>query len=227
MPALAAYIGLQISPNGDGSGVGWLFNQLTSRGFFKNVDRSGGRIGLQLTIDGWDRYERLRRTVVQSRTAFMAMKFGDAELNRVVSECFGPAVARTGFTLRRLTDEQPAGLIDNQLRAAILGARFLISDLTHGNQGAYWETLRCSFSVSATKLSGRETGECLRGGVHSVTGCRLPGDMAALTATPRRRHPPAISRLGYVARTAMSTNPRRARSITPSDPEDFYTEHLR
>src|SRR4029077_18337389 len=104
-----------------------------------NVDRSGGRIGLRLSIGGWGRDEHLRRTVVQSRTAFMAMKFGDAELNRVVSECFGPAVARTVFTLRRLTDEQPAGLIDNQLRAAILGARFLISDLTHGNQGAYWE----------------------------------------------------------------------------------------
>ena len=30
-------------------------------------------------------------------------------------------------------------MIDNQLRAAIIGSRFLISDLTYGNQGAYWE----------------------------------------------------------------------------------------
>ena len=38
-----------------------------------------------------------------------------------------------------LTDQQPAGLIDDQLRAAILASRFVIADLTHGNQGAYWE----------------------------------------------------------------------------------------
>src|SRR5262249_29642177 len=36
-------------------------------------------------------------------------------------------------------DEQPAGIIDNQLRAAILSARFLVADLTHGSYGAYWE----------------------------------------------------------------------------------------
>jgi nucleoside 2-deoxyribosyltransferase len=49
----------------------------------------------------------------------MAMKFGNA--------------------IRILTDKQPAGLIDNQMRAAILSARFVIADLTDGNQGAYWE----------------------------------------------------------------------------------------
>jgi catalase (peroxidase I) len=30
-------------------------------------------------------------------------------------------------------------MIDDQLRAAILGSRFVIADLTHGNNGAYWE----------------------------------------------------------------------------------------
>jgi hypothetical protein len=69
----------------------------------------------------------------------MAMKFGQQDLNRAVDECFRPAVARTGFELRLLTDKQPAGLIDDQMRAAILASRFVISDLTHGSPGAYWE----------------------------------------------------------------------------------------
>ena len=69
----------------------------------------------------------------------MAMKFGQSDLDRVVEECFRPAVKRTDFELRLLTDQQPAGLIDDQLRAAILASRFVIADLTHGNQGAYWE----------------------------------------------------------------------------------------
>ena len=38
-----------------------------------------------------------------------------------------------------LSDEPRAGLIDNRLRVEIQAARFLISDLTHDNSGAYWE----------------------------------------------------------------------------------------
>jgi hypothetical protein len=53
--------------------------------------------------------------------------------------CFRPAVKRTGFELRLISDQQPAGLIDDQLRAAINASRFVITDLTHGSPGAYWE----------------------------------------------------------------------------------------
>ena len=52
------------------------------------------------------------------------MKFGDSELDEMVDKCFRPAVRRTGFELRR---------------AAVLSARFVISDLTHGSYGTYWE----------------------------------------------------------------------------------------
>jgi len=69
----------------------------------------------------------------------MAMQFGDPLLNRVLAECFKPAVVRAGFTLRALTDGQGAGLIDNQIRAAIRSARFVVADLTHDNNGAYFE----------------------------------------------------------------------------------------
>lgn len=69
----------------------------------------------------------------------MAMKFGDADLDLMVEDYFKPAVSRTGFTLKKLSDEQPAGLIDNQIRAALLASRFVIADLSHANLGAYWE----------------------------------------------------------------------------------------
>lgn len=48
-------------------------------------------------------------------------------------------MARAGFELRLLTDGQPAGLIDDQLRVALRTSRFVIADLTHANNGAYWE----------------------------------------------------------------------------------------
>ncbi|HMH29082.1 MAG TPA: hypothetical protein VK580_10880 [Steroidobacteraceae bacterium] len=94
---------------------------------------------LQLTIPGWDRLEVLRRGRASSRIAFMAMPFGIAELDQVYRDHFFKAVSATGFTLKRLDENQPAGLIDDRLRVEIRQCRFLIADLTHGNAGAYWE----------------------------------------------------------------------------------------
>jgi len=92
-----------------------------------------------LTFLGWKRYEELKRSISDSRKAFMAMKFGDKELDSVVDEYFKPAVDQTGFNLFRLTEKPRAGLIDDRMRVEIRTSRFLIADLTHGNQGAYWE----------------------------------------------------------------------------------------
>jgi hypothetical protein len=92
-----------------------------------------------LTFKGWERFEQLRRGIPSGRKAFMAMKFGDAILDRVVDEHFRPAVTATGFALRRLDDEPKAGLIDDRMRAEIQASRFVIVDLTHMNRGAYWE----------------------------------------------------------------------------------------
>lgn len=93
----------------------------------------------RLSFTGWERYGRLLRGASKSRKAFMAMKFDDPLLEKIFTEVFRPAVAATGFDLRTLNDEPKAGLIDDRMRVEILTSRFLIADLTHGNQGAYWE----------------------------------------------------------------------------------------
>jgi hypothetical protein len=92
-----------------------------------------------LTFKGWDRYEELQRGAVSGKTAFMAMKFGDKELDEMVEKCFRPAAKEADFTLLRLDDDQKAGLIDDKMRVNIKKSRFLIADLTHANNGAYWE----------------------------------------------------------------------------------------
>jgi hypothetical protein len=99
----------------------------------------GAASNVTLTLEGWKRFEDLRRSTASSRRAFMAMPYGNALLDQLVNDNFRLAVAQTGFELRRLDDEQPAGLIDDRLRVEIQSARFLIADLTHGNRGAYWE----------------------------------------------------------------------------------------
>jgi len=94
---------------------------------------------MQLSMHGWRRFAEIQRGHTSSRVAFMAMPFGNPDLDECFRDYFMPAVAATGFTLKRLDEGQPAGLIDDRLRVEIRQSRFLISDLTHRNPGAYWE----------------------------------------------------------------------------------------
>jgi hypothetical protein len=71
------------------------------------ADKSDSIYALQLTMRGWEKYAELKEIRTGSRTAFMAMKFGDPQLDQVVDAYFKPAVRRTGFELKKLTDEQP------------------------------------------------------------------------------------------------------------------------
>jgi hypothetical protein len=117
----------------------WLRNQINDQRLFEQGGDQNRKLSFRLTLFGSQKYEQLRKASRESRTAFMALKFGDTVLDDVVENCFRPAVLRTGFELRKLSDKQPAGLIDNQIRAAILSGRFVIADLSHANDGAYWE----------------------------------------------------------------------------------------
>ena len=136
--AASAWIGAPVSRTEELAPIGWLLRREAVRRY---IDLAPGTSAeeLSLSFDGWAKYDSLRRERVDSRNAFMAMKFGDEAIQRVVHECFRPAVADAGFTLRTLNDGQPAGCIDDQLRVALRTARFVVADLTHANQGAYWE----------------------------------------------------------------------------------------
>ncbi|MBM4277568.1 MAG: hypothetical protein FJ130_06725 [Deltaproteobacteria bacterium] len=98
-----------------------------------------GRAHVTLSFKGWDYYEQLRRGGVTYRKGFIAMKFGDPMLDKLLAEILKPSVKQAGFELYRLDDTPKAGLIDDRLRVEIQSSDFLIADLTHDNPGAYWE----------------------------------------------------------------------------------------
>jgi len=98
-----------------------------------------GRGFVTLSFEGWEYYQELKRGATDSRKAFMAMQYGNKQLDKVVEEVFKPAVKQTGFDLVRLDERPKAGLIDDRLRVEIQTSRFLIADLTDENAGAYWE----------------------------------------------------------------------------------------
>lgn len=91
----------------------------------------------ELTFKGWQKYEEIKKGKTESKKAFMAMKF-DKSLDEMYSK-FQKAVEQTGFQLNRLDEFAEPGLIDVRMYQRIKTCKFVIADLTHGNQGAYWE----------------------------------------------------------------------------------------
>jgi len=138
--SLAALIGTAITKNHSEGALGWLLEQEDTQKYLEDRGDSGSGRLLRLKMPGWARYESLRKTRIESRNVLMAMEFGHPELDHVVENCFRPAVSRTGFELRTIAQKQRAGLIDDQLRVALRTSRFVVADLTHGNNGAYWES---------------------------------------------------------------------------------------
>ncbi len=143
-PRLAAIIGCSIGiPQPSEPGLHWLMSAINEQHLYEsNPNVSGPQSKLRLTMIGWHQYERLRRVDNRGMSAFMAMSFRVGEIEQiepVFRDCFKPAAARAGFDLRLVTDGQGAGLIDDQIRVAIRRARFAVVDLTHDNNGAYFE----------------------------------------------------------------------------------------
>ena len=124
-----------------------LMEELVERGAVKvtkSIPLQRGRgakfIGVNLTLNGWERYEQEKRGDFQSNYGFIAMQFNDPALDVFVENTVKPFVKEdTGYDLVDMRDVATAGLIDNIMRVRIRDAAFVIADLTHDNRGAYWE----------------------------------------------------------------------------------------
>ena len=109
------------------------------------TDPATGRIfrsftNIDLSLEGWERYEEEKRGKFQGDYGFIAMPFEEPDLEAFVQGTVKPAVKDgTGYDLVDLRDVARAGVIDNIMRNRIRDAAFVIADLTHDNSGAYWE----------------------------------------------------------------------------------------
>ncbi len=95
---------------------------------------------VNLTLKGWEQYEAEKRGEFEGNYGFIAMQFGDTDLDAFVREVVKPAVKDgIGYDLVDMRDVGRAGIIDNIMRVQIRDSAFVIADLTHDNNGAYWE----------------------------------------------------------------------------------------
>lgn len=127
------------SPEGFELVLNHLFDTGLIIGIQSKTLNSHGNAHVTLSFDGWEYYEQLVHGEGSYRKAFMAMKFGDSDLENILKDFFKPAALQAGFDLNKLDDAPVAGLIDDRLRVEIQSSDFIIADLTHDNLGAYWE----------------------------------------------------------------------------------------
>ena len=123
-----------------------LFEDLSQRGVIQIaykrelIGHPKSFVDVNLTLDGWEQYEAEKRGRFEGNYGFLAMQFDEAELDAFVQEVLKPVVKeKTGYELVNMDDRSRAGLIDNIMRVQIRDAKFVIVDLTHDNNGAYWE----------------------------------------------------------------------------------------
>ena len=117
-----------------------IVEDLQKRGTVKGMSDHVTFHRANLTLDGWEQYEAEKRGEFRGSYGFIAMPFGDSELDPFVEDVVKPAVKKgIDYDLVDMRDVARAGVIDNILRTQIRDAAFLIVDLTHDNPGAYWE----------------------------------------------------------------------------------------
>ena len=127
----------------DNEDVMYIIDFLITKGYLKQDSLKTTEyepyLRANLTFAGWEKYFELKRSNKESRTAFMAMQFGNPTLDKIFKEIIKDAVTKTGFEIRKLDEERRAGLIDDKLRVEIRRSKFVIADLSDDNNGAYWE----------------------------------------------------------------------------------------
>lgn len=127
----------------DAAAANAILSELVSRGLVTGRDASSttgpAMIHIGLTLEGWIRAGELNSGAESENFAFLAMKYGEPALDACVLHSLRPAVEAAGYQLEILNERPVAGIIDNYLRSRIRLCKFLIADLTHANNGAYWE----------------------------------------------------------------------------------------
>lgn len=135
-----------ISQHNEEEVLNFLYEALKEQGFLTENSR-GQRV---LSLKGWQKYEELKRSIKNSKKAFVAMEFPDDEKrgkekdyffqDKLLDTYLVSAVKETGFDLGNpLRSDPKAGNLHARLEVEIRQSRFVVAELSDANNGAYWE----------------------------------------------------------------------------------------
>ena len=90
---------------------------------------------ITLTVEGCRHLEELQKMTSNSPKAFVAMWFDEA-ISKAWEEGIKPAIRDSGYEPFRVDEAEDVGRIDDRIIAEIRRSRFIVTDLTHGAEGA-------------------------------------------------------------------------------------------
>ena len=90
-----------------------------------------------LTPKGWTRIDELQKNHANNKNVFIAMKFGDEtmDLRKILKQ----AISEAGYLPVLIDEVQYNGQIVPEMLYQIRESRFVIAELSHHNNGAYYE----------------------------------------------------------------------------------------
>lgn len=104
---------------------------------YTNVSGENNFVDISLTPDGYLRIETLQKNTSHGRKVLVAMKFGDDTKN--LREAIRKGIANAGFNAVFIDEVQHNDFITPELLKHIRDSKFVVVDLTHQNNGAYFE----------------------------------------------------------------------------------------
>lgn len=92
---------------------------------------------LRLTPQGYTRIDELQRNFASGRNVLVAMKFGDE--TKLLREAIRSGIKAAGYLAIFIDEVQHNNFITPELLKYIRDSKFVVVDLTHQNNGAYFE----------------------------------------------------------------------------------------
>ena len=133
--------------------IEFLIEYLKKRQLIEDLAGHGPHIILRLTVEGQARLEEIGKSKInfqevkleegsrdeeEASRGFMAMWF-DPSMDQVWEEGFEPGIREAGYEPMRIDQKQHVNKIDDEVRAEIRKARFVVADLTGDRGGVYYE----------------------------------------------------------------------------------------
>lgn len=121
---------------------GWaltMLKALKGMGFISIAAESAAAITCSLTLSGWERVERQRKTIQSGDQAFVAMWF-HPEMDAVFDDGIKPALLACGYSIPyRIDRTAHQNKIDDEIVANIRRSRLLVADLTGIRPNVFYE----------------------------------------------------------------------------------------
>lgn len=110
---------------------------LVSYSYLDNPTKDDIYLEIRLTPKGYSKVDEIQKNTINGKQVLVAMKFGDDTLS--LRKAIKDGIAEAGYVAVFIDEVQHNNFITPELLKHIRDSKFIVVDLTHKNNGAYFE----------------------------------------------------------------------------------------